>query len=514
MKPSSPLVLLLGLSVLLLGVSTQGRAAPKWLVGQSDGFVVYSNDSARATRGVVEELRDARSLFEKLFPSFGARRSIPIRVVVCSGSSTIKTFSRLYEDKPTTFGGLFFNDFEGPTIIINTSGDWEFTRQTVYHEYIHYLTSHTNRYLPPWLSEGLAELFSTIEPRTDGRIEVGNPVPYGAQTYQENKPIPFERFFTVTRYSPEYNSRKHGRGQFYAQSWLLLHYLKFGETDLPETALGALVKRALLDGIVTETTLQETLGMDYDQLGRELDRYSRRGTFLRRIYELSQEERHFELDLRRASEGEVNLLIGSLLLYNRGPSEAYSKLAYAAQQLPDSPLAHAYQGYHALRQDQPEYALESFGKAVELGSESPHTLVAYVRSWIKVHDPSGSISRNLITKEDTSILLGHLFKARQIAGAFDKGLYQQIGAVWLRSKVEPNDKHMGALSEGLSVFPEDDLTAYYLALYFERAERYPEAKAMVDRYYPHSVSGEALQAYRKLDQRLVTRLAAKDGSGS
>lgn len=480
-------------------------AKPAWRTATTDNLIIFSNESPKTTKRVVEELLDARKTLKALFPGLALESKIPLRVVVCRDQKTVKTFSPLYDGKAKEVGGVFYHGFEGPTIVVHAGPEWEYTRHTVYHEYVHYLTVNGRTYLPPWLSEGLAELLSTIRTRKDGQVEVGQVIPYSIAIFRSQTPIPLKRFFLIHHDSPEYNSENHGQGIFYAQSWLFLHFLKYGDHDLPENAFNTLANRVLAGEIVTEKLIQEVLGVDYATLESQLETYSKKGTFTRYRYTLEKESKELDLNLRNTSDGEYELLLGSLLLSSRSPREAYSHLAKAIQLLPDEPLAHAYLGYHASQQEQWEDAVESLNQAIELGSNSPYTLLNYVSSWLDLHQAAGSIIPGSISRDETLALLTCLFKSREIADGFDPRLYHSIGRIWLASAVEPTDAHMQVLKEGLNLFPDDEHIAYYLALYFEKTERYNQARTLVNRFYPGNLSGSPKYAYRLLDERLRNR---------
>ena len=83
----------------------------------------------------------------------------------------------------------------------DASGDFESTRRTVYHEYIHYLLHNREFRIPSWLNEGLAEKFSTIE-FNRSKTKLDQVEPYKAAILKQESLIPFLRFFLVSAKSP------------------------------------------------------------------------------------------------------------------------------------------------------------------------------------------------------------------------------------------------------------------------------------------------------------------------
>src|SRR5205823_6088851 len=93
----------------------------------------------------------------------------------------------------------------------------------VKHELTHFILRLYLRSLPPWLDEGLAVFFETV--RVDGirgLMRIGRPDP---RNYGQVKGgmLPIEKVLSYIR-APEDR-------QFYASSWLIVHYLLYHEAD-------------------------------------------------------------------------------------------------------------------------------------------------------------------------------------------------------------------------------------------------------------------------------------------
>ena len=208
-------------------------AADEWLFGQTDDFDIASNASSKRTQYLVRELELVRTVFHSLNPGYLDLPSSRLQVIICKGSGTMDRMMPLYQGKPKQLGGLFSSDEQGWFICINGRGSLKYSRRIAYHEYVHYLMDLQDQKLPAWMSEGVAELFSTVEIGSGKQVMVGR-APLGNLARLRKSPmIPLERLFAVSYDSPEYNSERHGQGQFYAQSWALVHYLLFGDDGLP-----------------------------------------------------------------------------------------------------------------------------------------------------------------------------------------------------------------------------------------------------------------------------------------
>jgi hypothetical protein len=95
------------------------------------------------------------------------------------------------------------------------------------HEYVHLLVRHSGIKLPAWLSEGLADFYSTLEP-VGKKVRVGN-FPSGRyQFLMQNKWLPMERLISVSQQSA-YHDERDRVSMFYSQSWALTHMVLMGD---------------------------------------------------------------------------------------------------------------------------------------------------------------------------------------------------------------------------------------------------------------------------------------------
>jgi len=72
------------------------------------------------------------------------------------------------------------------------------------HEYTHLIADHAGLRYPPWLNEGLAELFSTFT-IMNGSIAIGDPIPERILALREDRWVPLATIMAADRNSPYYN---------------------------------------------------------------------------------------------------------------------------------------------------------------------------------------------------------------------------------------------------------------------------------------------------------------------
>ena len=96
------------------------------------------------------------------------------------------------------------------------------------HEYIHAVIARNVGQVPLWVNEGMAEYYSTFQPRRDG-ADVGNPIP-SHMAWLRDHMLPLRELFLMGGESPDYRGGER-RGTIYAQSWALVHELFHGSAD-------------------------------------------------------------------------------------------------------------------------------------------------------------------------------------------------------------------------------------------------------------------------------------------
>jgi hypothetical protein len=140
-------------------------------------------------------------------------------------------------------------------------------------QYFHYLTRQNIGPLPPWLNEGLADYWATIDIR-DQEILVGRPDYDYLGLLKRKASLPLETLFRARDDSPHYR-REETMTLFYAQSWALTHFLQSDEARRRQLAL--YVSR-LGGGADALDAARATFG-DLDQLAEDLREYVRSRRF-------------------------------------------------------------------------------------------------------------------------------------------------------------------------------------------------------------------------------------------
>jgi hypothetical protein len=151
------------------------------------------------------------------------------------------------------------------------------SQEVVRHELVHYLSGKIIRNQPPWLSEGLATYYETIEyDESAGRITVGRPSPLRLRFVQQTGVSGIASTLTATRIERDNADR------FYAAAWITTHYLM---NHRPEAMLG--YQKALRGGATAEAAWKAAFGSETPaDVAQEVRRYLDGGQYAMLIYQL------------------------------------------------------------------------------------------------------------------------------------------------------------------------------------------------------------------------------------
>src|SRR5580704_19245791 len=140
----------------LLAVSFLCAADARWLRLKSAHFEMYSSARERDARETLKYFEQVRSFFQQGMGNIPGK-ALPVRIIAFNSRKEYEPYSF------NSFATAFYNGT--PTvdnIVMSEAGVDAF--QVAVHEYVHLVTKHMGMKLPPWLDEGMAELYSTLKP--------------------------------------------------------------------------------------------------------------------------------------------------------------------------------------------------------------------------------------------------------------------------------------------------------------------------------------------------------------
>ena len=269
------------LSLLLLagvvGLSHAAKPA-QWVEVRSQHFHVLSDAKPKKVRQLTEKLERYRHLLTLLFPGLRYDSPAPTRVFLFKNDESYKPYEPLTPDgKPMDMAGFMQPGPERMYVVVNLS-EYE-SEYVLFHEYIHVVMRRTFQDVPVWLNEGLAEFFEQTTLKRDGRFVLGQWQRQHWNLLKRYDLIPLDVLLAVHRQSEHYLPGQK-RNLFYAQSWLLVHYLMVADEGKRQGQLNRFVQ-LLLQGNPQETSFRQAFGTDYPGMHRQLRDYLMRRSLTR-----------------------------------------------------------------------------------------------------------------------------------------------------------------------------------------------------------------------------------------
>jgi tetratricopeptide (TPR) repeat protein len=465
--------------VFLLSIFQPGSAytaKETWLSVRSKHFLLVGNAGEKDIRKVGVRLEQFRDVFSRIFTRSKANSSIPITVIVFKNDGAFKPFKPLYQGKPAAVSG-YFQSGEDVNYILLTS---EF-RETnpfgvIFHEYVHALTSDNSRPLPPWLSEGIAEYYSSFEVEGNNKkVWLGKAIANHVLYLREQQFLPLRRLFAVDQGSPEYNERDR-KGVFYAQSWALVHYLLLGNDGRRRPQLIQFIN-ALAGGAPIDDSFKQIFQTDYETLEKELKDYIGRNSYPVQTVTFN-EKLSLDADMQTTplSEAETQYYLGDALcrIQRQDEGEEYLKRAVALD--PKLAPAFASLGMSNLRRKRFPESRQYLEKAVAANSQNHLAYYYYAYTLYRELVGEGQLITSL-PKDKVEMIKATLESAIQLAPDFPES-YNLLGFIHLATG-ENLDMGVDVVKKAMALAPGREDYAMTLAQLYLRQEQLAEARQIV-----------------------------------
>ena len=362
------------LPALLLAVLLGARAQagqPTWIEMRNENFHAYSSAGKGETQAFLGHLERVRSFFVQVTGAAPAD-PVPVTVVIFGSSKEYQTY------RPNDFAAAYYsNHTDRDFIVVGELG--EQSSSTAAHEYTHLVFKHGGYQLPPWLNEGLAELFSTI--RSSGSdIDFGDVIMGRLQPLYHEPWVPMETILTADRNSPYYNESQRA-SSLYNQSWALVHMLA---TTKPYSDNFWPLVQAIGRGTPSVQALETAYGQPFAQIEHALRSYISGDQFYKLHVKLKTSDTG-KLAWTPANPFDVQEIQAELLAGLPGrQAEARTRLEQLAKDNPTRPEPLARLGYLSWYERRSGEAAEYFARAFALGNRSPRLLQDYAS--LRMHD--------------------------------------------------------------------------------------------------------------------------------
>jgi tetratricopeptide (TPR) repeat protein len=480
----SPAALALLIVSLCAALATQlaasSAAKETWTQVRSKHFSLVGNAGEKDIRKVATRLEQFREMFSRLFPRANLNSTAPTTVVVFKNMSSYRPFMPSYQGKVKEVAGYFQPGEDVNYITLTAEFGQANPFSTIFHEYVHSLTSDNTRVAPLWFSEGLAEVYETFDV-TDGekKVWLGKPQSHHVYRLRETKFLPLDKLFAVDHASPDYNESNR-MSIFYAESWALVHYLMFGNQQrrLPQFTQFL----ALLDtGAPVADCFRKAFQTDFAGMEKELRDYISRNTYPAIAYTLD-EKLVFDSEMQSAplGEAEAQFYLGDLawrLRYVK--AEEHLQKAIALD--PNLAAAHASLGMMRTYQGRFAEAKQHLERAVALDTAGRNHLIYYYYARALSQEQVEANKTSLAPAFDgerARAMRAALEKAIQINPQFAES-YSLLAFVSLVTG-ERVDESAALLRRALAAAPGKHELTFMLAQISLRQEKYDEARRLLE----------------------------------
>jgi len=340
-----------------------------WLETRTAHFNIYSCSTPQdiyKLAGRLEQFCEAYSLLA----GTRAVASPPVVVMAFPDHESMKPFLPLYQGRPGNLAGFFARGSDENLIVLNLPGsDEDFSgMDVIFHEYAHLLFRRNDLIWPLWLKEGMAEIYSTFE--TQGyEVQIASPIDHHLHLLAQEPLMPLHELFSVTHDSPQYNEATR-QGIFYAESWLLTHFLMAGDNPAYKARFRQFTT-LLFQGQSPEQAFTNALQVPLPVMEAELRGYLERGIFKAVKLNLpANVSRPISANTRTMTPVEIYFRLGDELLRIDHLDAAALYFAQAQKLAPASALPYEGLGLLATRRQQPVESLHQLTEALQHGSTS------------------------------------------------------------------------------------------------------------------------------------------------
>ena len=266
--------------------SSHAADQPGWLEIHSAHFTVITDAGEKKGREVALRFEQMRAVFATLLTKERLNQSAPLTILAFKNDKSYYQVAPLRQGQPIDVPGFFLPGEDQNFIVLNLLEDEPW--RAVAHDFAYMLLNYNYPPAQGWFDEGLAEYFSSI--RIDNKqVEIGGDPELrpsvAADLLQNQRDSHPPKSLTellgaqVWLSLPDLFAMKHDPSTrnegthhtlYYAQSWIVMHYL-LHEKKLPET--GNYFNLVLNQHVPVEEAIQKAYGMTSAQLEQAVKDY-------------------------------------------------------------------------------------------------------------------------------------------------------------------------------------------------------------------------------------------------
>jgi tetratricopeptide (TPR) repeat protein len=412
------------LSIVLLAGLCCAASDKEWAEVRSQHFRVITDGSEKDARRVAREFELIRFAMSSVYPKLRLESGAPLLVLCPRDESSMKVLAPQYwKGKGFKPAGFFHHGWDKEYAVVRLDEIRPESYEVVYHEYVHSVMHLNLRWLPVWLDEGLADFHANTRFEKN-RIYVGAPS-WRLRVLRARTSIPLSTLMSVTPSSPYYHDEDKAN-IFYAQSWLLTHYLFFG----PGMEGGKKLLRfaTLLDNTEQMKAFEQVFG-DPKQVEKGLEVYAKNFTMAGGYLNAPASIDEKEFNSRRMSAAETEAELGSYHLWLRQRDLARPLIEQALNDDLKLGLAHEDMAFLDFAEGKDTDAIREFAQAIALdpklhlslfshammspmaNSDTPADQAEFERALLKVLEQNPQFAPALVQLARLYVRQGNLDKA-------------------------------------------------------------------------------------------------------
>jgi hypothetical protein len=456
---------------LLVDACVVPSAAEKksWLQIRSAHFSLVTDAGEKRGMDIARRCERMRAAFSRLMDHANTNDPAPLLIFALNSEKEVDGLGDVWASR-SRHSGLFLPGADQSFILIDASGDpWH----AAFHEYAHeLLNANTSSSVQTWFDEGFAEYFSTFE-SSGGRVELGRVPVAKLQFLRANgKLMRFADLVRVTLNSQTYTQNGPSQEMFYAESWLLVHYLfdhqLIGRVE-PFFSLMA-------SGTTLDAAVQKSFGMSTQKLEDELLAYAKGENF--RYFSLPLNRDDLDIDAEAQSITQVTVAAFKLqfrwhakLVHSKAEAPAFAaEYQSLLTREPENVIALRGAGLAQLEMRHLESSFQYLRRALELkpGDPSSHYSLSLLLS---AAEAAGFLNLHSASLEEEAEACIHLDPSFADA-------YQIAASAWLRQGAF--DRAENAMRRAVALSPRTETYKLQLADLELKKREYAPAFALLE----------------------------------
>lgn len=283
LSPCFPVIL----ACLVFVASARAVEPSPWLEVHSTHYTVITDAGEKTGKEVALRFEQMRAVFGSLLMKDRLNEPLPLTILAFKNDKSYYQTAPLRQGQPIDVPGFFLSGEDQNFFVLNLfePDSW----RAVAHDYALMLVNYNYPPVQGWFDEGLAEYFSSIR-LDDKNYEIGTD-PELLPASRENSPGNLSRVNTPPKSFtellsgeawltlPDLLTMKHDTSAddegmrdtlFYAQSWMMMHYL-LHEQKLPET--GTYFGLVQIQHVPVPEAIEKAYGMTPVQLDQAVKNY-------------------------------------------------------------------------------------------------------------------------------------------------------------------------------------------------------------------------------------------------